>query len=393
MAPFGAHDRGRSSSPQRRERSPDQGRNVRAARRLARLAILTAAAAVAAACGAGGADDEATRASDASTVPEQVSPSTEGDGVASTSAAASTGSPTVATTGTAPQQGREPVFAGDFPDPFVLPVDGAYYAYATQGSYGNVQLLRGTDLSTWELQPLGAMPEIPEWAAPYSVWAPAVVEHDGRFVMYYSVTEAASALHCVSVATSDDPEGPFTDVRPEPLVCPREMGGAIDPSPVVDREGRPWLLWKSDGVAVGAPSAIYAQPMTDDRLELAGDPVLLIGTDQPWEAPHVEAPSMIDAGDHYVLVYSGNWWNTAEYGVGAAICATVAGPCTKPLDGPILTGRADAAGPGGAELFRDADGAPWVAYHAWLGGVAGYPGRRALWIEPVDLSGEVPALG
>ncbi len=312
---------------------------------------------------------------------------------ADTSAPATTATTVpVTTTGTPPREGRDPVFAGDFPDPFVLYVDGLYYAYATQGSYGNVQMLRSSDLASWELRPLGALPEIPTWAAPYSVWAPAVVMRGDRFVLYYTALEESSGLHCVSAAVSDSPEGPFTDVSEEPFVCPRGLGGAIDPSPVTDRNGDQWLLWKNDGVANGTPSAVYAQRLDETGLDVVGDATLLIGTDQTWETPHVEAPSMIDAGDRYVLIYSGNWWNTDAYGVGFAVCESVAGPCTKPLDGPILTARPDAAGPGGAEFFTDAAGDPWVAYHAWLGGVAGYPGRRALWVERVDLSGEVPVL-
>jgi len=283
-----------------------------------------------------------------------------------------------------------PVFAGDFPDPFVLYDEGTYYAYATQGSYGNVQLLRGRDLRSFELLPFSALPDIPAWAAPYSVWAPAVAKIGGMFALYYTALEESSGLHCVSVAVSDTPEGPFVDSRGEPLVCPRELGGAIDPSPIIDRIGQRWLLWKNDGVANGTASAIYAQRLDETGLSLLGEPTLLIGTDQAWESPHVEAPSMLDAGDHYVLLYSGNWWNRPHYGVGFAVCEAVEGPCKKPLDRPIISARPEAAGPGGAEFFTDSVGDPWVAYHAWLGGVAGYPGRRALWVERVDLSGEIP---
>lgn len=370
--------------------------------RLRSIVATAGVVALAAACGAGDGDDDAAR----SAVPKATLSRPSGGDASSTTTIGSTEStgstsiplteptapPTVVTTAAAPPGRSGPAFAGDFPDPFVLYVDGVYYAYATQGSYGNVQLVKTANLVDWELLPLGALPEIPSWAAPYSVWAPAVAQLGGAFVLYYSALEESSGLHCVSVAVSSSPEGPFVDPGTEPLVCPRDLGGAIDASPVTDRAGDPWLLWKNDGVASGQPSAIYSQRLSADGLAVAGDPVRLIETDQAWESPHVEAPSMLDAGDRYLLLYSGNWWNRADYGVGFAVCDDVSGPCTKPLDAPILASRPDAAGPGGAEFFTDAAGSPWVAYHAWLGGVAGYPGRRALWLEPVDVSGEIPVL-
>lgn len=87
-----------------------------------------------------------------------------------------------------------------------------------------------------------------------------------------------------------------------------------------------------DGVASGAPSAIYAQRLDKAGLSVRGDPVALIRTDQEWESPHVEAPSMLDAGDHCVLLYSGNWWNQPDHRVGFAICESVVGPFTKPIE-------------------------------------------------------------
>lgn len=41
-------------------------------------------------------------------------------------------------------------------------------------------------------------------------------------------------------------------------------------------------------------------------------------------------------------------------------------------------------GPGGASFLRDADGALWIAHHAWIEPVVGYPGgERALHLARV----------
>lgn len=285
-----------------------------------------------------------------------------------------------------------PVYDGDFPDPFVVFDGDRYWAYATQGSFTEIQLLSSENMRDWRLHHGGALPEPAAWAEPYSSWAPAVSETAGRWVLYYATLERTSGLHCISRAVADVPAGPFHDDSAGPIVCPRDLGGAIDPSPFADGDGTVWLLWKNDGVAVGAPSSIFAQRLTADGLDVEGDAVPLIATDQAWEAPHVEAPSMARAGDRYLLLYSGNWWNDAAYGVGAAVCDAVVGPCRKPGDGPVLSAAPRAAGPGGAEFFRRADGELWVAFHAWLGGVVGYPSRRALWLAPVGTSGEAPTV-
>ena len=56
----------------------------------------------------------------------------------------------------------------------------------------------------------------------------------------------------------------------ESLVCQRMPGGSIDPSPFRDDDGTLYLLWKNDGNAIGAPTHIYAQRLSPRRLRLVG---------------------------------------------------------------------------------------------------------------------------
>ena len=37
----------------------------------------------------------------------------------------------------------------DFPDPFILPVGGDYYAFSTNAAAGNIQIIKSTDLAHW----------------------------------------------------------------------------------------------------------------------------------------------------------------------------------------------------------------------------------------------------
>jgi beta-xylosidase len=284
----------------------------------------------------------------------------------------------------------DPVWPGDFPDPFLLEVDGEHLAFATQGGLRSVQRIRSDDLVTWD--DLGdALPVLPPWVAPLSTWAPAVLPRGDRFLLFYAALVDGTDRHCIGVAISEDAAGPYADTADRPLVCPHDQGGAIDPSPFVDTDGSAWLLWKNDGITLRRESSIWAQPLADDGRSLAGPAVRLIDTDQDWEYPHVEAPSMAVVDGTYWLAYSGSWWNQAAYGVGLARCEGPGGPCTKPLDGPVLASRPGAQGPGGLEFFPTAGGRLLAAYHAWPE-VPGYPGSRALWIDEVDTSGDIPVI-
>ncbi len=88
-------------------------------------------------------------------------------------------------------------------------------------------------------------------------------------------------------------------------------------------------------------------------------------------------------GRGYHLLYSGGSWNTARYGVGAARCETVLGPCVKQSSTPVLASFGDVRGPGGISVFGT-DGSHGVAYHAWQGDAVGYPATRFLHIGRLE---------
>lgn len=291
----------------------------------------------------------------------------------------------------APRLPDRAAWAQDFADPFVVSVDGIHHAYATTSGRLEVQHLSSPDLTGWT-GPADALAGAPPWATPLSTWAPALLPRDGVYLLYFTAQVAGTDMHCIAVAEATTPEGPFAHVASEPLLCPHDLGGAIDPSPFVDDDGTTYLLWKNDGVTVRRESAIWSQRLSGDGRSLSGEPTRLIATDQRWEYPHVEAPSMVRAGDTYWLAYSGNWWNEPAYGIGLARCESPAGPCDKPFDGPVIASRPGAEGPGGAEFFRDRSGRLLIAYHAWAD-APGYPGHRALHVAPVTVEGEALRLG
>ncbi|QXC59303.1 family 43 glycosylhydrolase [Aquihabitans sp. G128] len=271
----------------------------------------------------------------------------------------------------------------DFPDPFVLRLDGlGYLAYGTNGPGGSIQVLASTDLKAWKvLRP--ALTSVAAWAEPGYTWAPSVMRFGDRWVLYYAARVRGSKRQCISSATSTSPAGPFVDDTILPLVCQADLGGSIDPSPYRDELGFAHLAWKSESEVGGGRAGIWTQVVGGDGRTLFGPPRRLLLADRGWESRIVENPSMAKVGDQWVLLYSGNRWNSADYAMGYATCASAMGPCTRARPDPVVRTDATMQGPGGGELFRVGDGSLRVAFAAWDPGVIGYPNARRLHVATV----------
>jgi len=285
------------------------------------------------------------------------------------------------------------VYPFDFPDPFVLRVDSSYYAFATDVGDVHIPAIRSEDLATWRWSG-DALPELPAWARQTSglTWAPGVLKREDSFVLYYTTRDTASDRQCISRAVGDNPEGPYIDTSTEPFICQTDLGGSIDPYPFVD-DGIPYLLWKNDGNCCDLPVGLWVQRLSEDGRSLEGERTELIRQDQLWERPLVENPAMWKRGGVYYLLYSANWWESAAYSLGYAVCETVTGPCVKPQEGPIFKAAGDVMGPGGEAFFTDTEGNLWLAYHAWTAPYVTYPrGARSFRIDRVRFEDGVPVI-
>jgi Glycosyl hydrolases family 43 len=282
------------------------------------------------------------------------------------------------------------VYPFDFPDPDVIRVGNTYYAYATNSVEGNVQIIQSTDLTHWTAVG-NALPGLPSWAAPRYTWAPAVSEIGGGFVLYYAADLRGKGVECISVATSVQPQGAFTDRSTAPLECQPSLGGSIDPASYVAANGTPYLLWKSGGPG---SSKIWSQQLDPAGTAPAAgtSPTLLLVPDQRWQAGTVEAPDLVTAGGSDFLFFSGNDWDGAGYAVGVASCAGPLGPCADATPEPILSSGPGLAGPGGESVFADTSDAWWIAFDAWAPGAVGFPNSRCLYLRQIDLSGSVPVV-
>jgi beta-xylosidase len=193
------------------------------------------------------------------------------------------------------------------------------------------------------------------------------------------------------VATASQPVGPFVDSSTVPLECQKSLGGSIDPISFTDVSGTPYLVWKSGGPGT---STIWSEQLdpTGTVMAAGSTPTKLLVPDQPWENGTVEAPDMVYSAGHYLLFFSGNDWNGANYAVGIATCAGPLGPCNDFSPKPILASGPGVAGPGGESVFTDAAGTYWIAFHAWVPGAVGFPNSRDLYLRRLTLTGPVPVV-
>ena len=218
-------------------------------------------------------------------------------------------------------------------------------------------------------------------------------------MLYYATTQRASGRQCISTTVATTPAGPFKDLSTGPLVCQLSLGGSIDPYPIVDSDGAAYLLWKSDGNAIGQPTSLWSRRLSPNGLgwQPSSSPVRLL-SEHPgtWQAPAIEGPAMVRSGTAYYLFYGAGRWNARSSGVGYAVCDSPLGPCADQAPSAPWLGtgpNATPAGPQGPTLFTDLDGALRLGFAGWSGRV-GYPkgGVRAAWTGHLTFPGGHPIL-
>jgi arabinan endo-1,5-alpha-L-arabinosidase len=271
-----------------------------------------------------------------------------------------------------------PVLDSDFPDPAVIQApDGFYYAYATQTlrdeQWINIQVARSANLVDWQL--LGdALPGKPNWAREtQDFWAPSVIFDGTTYFMYYSATpdvcHEPERGHCLALATSSSPAGPFVDMG-MPLLL--GMGFEyIDPMAYDDPvTGKKLLYWGSGF------QPIKVQELSEDRISFApgSQPADLV-----WPNPVkgafprlVEAAWVIRHDEFYYLFYSGDncCGPDAHYGVMVARSRNALGPFetleeAKGVPHSLMLYKSERwLAPGHNSIVADKAGDVWIVYHA-----------------------------
>jgi beta-xylosidase len=310
--------------------------------------------------------------------------------------------------------------AGEVADPAVIDAaaDGHdYHLYATGTLF---PIWRSPDLVHWTRlgTAFGARPAWVLQTGDWNPWAPGIARTGapcpgtatpGCFVLFYTALHGTLTPrpHCIGVAVSPVPGGPFADRGPlasvdgatdaagRPIGCGDDAGyGNIDPQPFVDADGRTYLYVSTDrgcegpGAACVAAPTISVIPLTGDLLHAAGPRTPLLAGAGGWELagarPIVENPWVERRGERYHLLYSAGDWRGA-YGMGHATGPSPLGPFVRAPENPILRETAAVRSPGGGSLARGPGAGDWLVYHGRAGARTA---PRTLRIDPVLWSPE-----
>ena len=268
------------------------------------------------------------------------------------------------------------------PDPTILKSqtegDNGWYLYCTNEEFhdgGTPHLMaisRSEDLVNWNYVgdvfsqlPAGA-------AAGAGLWAPDVDFFNGKYYIYFSVSQTVAGGSAIFVASSNSPAGPWSSatqvVEPEPAnCCGGQPRSTIDPEMVTDTDGSRYLFFGS------YYGGIFARKLSDDGLSTLPATEVQIALDNRYEASYVVKKN----GYFYLMVSSGNCCAgpLSGYGVFAARSENVLGPYVDRDGHSLLESRIGGTpvmitngnqwvGPGHNGTVSDANGQDWIIYHA-----------------------------
>lgn len=237
--------------------------------------------------------------------------------------------------------GAAPAGAASYPTP-VTTTDGTYQKMDDPGVmlYNNefYAVRTGTGLKeSWSTYAGGpwtpAVDELspgntlPGWVKPNTQnWAPDITSVGStRFVVYYSaILSDGSGRRCIGAAVGSTPKGPFTMLGGGPLACPTSTAqdnplndpghmntadGVIGPSPryvTINGEQRLYLVYKTQGIP--ATIRMVRLSATDGTSVLGESHELLYN-----ETTTIEAPSLIQNGNYFILFVAHGAWNHCRY--------------------------------------------------------------------------------
>jgi arabinan endo-1,5-alpha-L-arabinosidase len=271
-------------------------------------------------------------------------------------------------------------------DPVIAREGGTYYLFSTGPG---ITLYSSTDLQGWRRRGR-IFPGEPAWAKSVApnfnghIWAPDIHFFNGRYHLYYSVSEFARNTSAIGVTVNRtlDPDSPDYRWQDHGIVVRsmpgRDLWNAIDPHVIVDAQGTPWLsfgsFWSGLKLVKLAPDRLHlAEPQEWHTIARRARPALEDDT-KPGSA-EIEAPFIFRRGGFYYLFVS--WGRCcigkdSTYHLVVGRSRDVRGPyvdregCAMADGGGTLLLAGDAAWPGlGHNSVYTFDGRDYLAFHAY----------------------------
>lgn len=240
-------------------------------------------------------------------------------------------------------------------------------------------IYRSTDLVHWDFV-ADAFSERPAGLATVSsfLWAPEPEYLNGRYYLYFTVTDVVDARSpdrgcgndsAIGVATADAPAGPWR-ASTTPVVMPYRLGpgckyrSTYDPK-VVEDGGRKYLYYGSYG------GGIWVRRLSDDGLRAEGEPTP-VGAPERYEGAEVKRHD----GWWYLFASATDCCNgpLTGYAVFTGRARSPEGPFLDRFGNDMAKGRAGGTpllvqngnhwiGVGHNTVFTDAAGQWWTIYH------------------------------
>lgn len=259
---------------------------------------------------------------------------------------------------------REDVVAHD---PVIIKEADTYYLFTTGPG---VSVWSSSDREQWTMQdPVFAT--VPDWANELvsgfkgHMWAPDISYHNGRYVLYYSVSTFGSNDSCIGMASNVtlDPASPDFEWKDHGVVVRSEPGlqdwNAIDPNLIFDEEGQPYLAFGSFW------SGLKLAPLNEelDRLQEDADFTGIasrrqaLAVSDPGEAAiledgndAIEGPYIFRKGDYFYLFASVDFCCRGKDSTYKMIYGR-----SKSIKGPYIDREGRSMLEGGGTLLKEGD--------------------------------------
>ncbi|MBX3564060.1 MAG: glycoside hydrolase family 43 protein [Sphingomonas sp.] len=271
----------------------------------------------------------------------------------------------------APNEYRNPILRGFYPDPSVTRVGDDFYLVTSTFSYfPGIPVFHSKNLVDWTQ--IGNaidrtdMLDFKQLGLSRGVFAPTIQAKDGVFYILNTCVDCGDNF----VITAKNPAGPWSD----PIWLPA-LNGGIDPSLFFDEDGRTWIL--NNGPPEGTPEyqghrAIWIQEFDLKTLKSFGPRTVLVngGVDFSKKPIWIEGPHIFRKDGWYYLSCAEG--GTAE-GHSQVILRSknVTGPFLPNPNNPVLTQRDlpmdrdhRITSAGHAQLVTTPDGKWWATFLA-----------------------------
>lgn len=144
------------------------------------------------------------------------------------------------------------------------------------------------------------------WASS-NAWAGHVVEKNGKFYWYVTVSPKTGGGFAIGVAVGDSPTGPFKDALGKPLITNAMTPNVeidIDPAVFIDTDGKAYIYWGNAGQNAAPVQMLRLKP---NMIETEGS-IMTFPVNGFTEASYVHKRNNM-----YYLTYASGWPESISY--------------------------------------------------------------------------------